>query len=148
MATTIKIGNKTFVIPEPDSPCDLWRGYFDKLKTEVGTDNARTIWLVTWQANGSGSCTTNAAFNKWLTKNRLDVSSAATRAVADISGIGSNILGFGKGLTKTLSIAIPLTLAGVLAAILYILFNTAKKSDAVDVAMMATPQGRLIKLLK
>ncbi|GAA0892646.1 hypothetical protein GCM10009122_23250 [Fulvivirga kasyanovii] len=147
MATTIKVSDKTFVIPESSSPCDMWRAYFNKLKKEMGHENAKMIWLMTWQSNGATACTTSADFNKWLKKNDIDVSSATGRAIADFTGIGSNILGFGKGLTKTLSIAIPLTLAGVVAAILFILFNTARKADLTDAAMLM-PQGRLAQLLK
>lgn len=141
----ITIGKKVFFIPEPGSPCDLWKAYFKKLKSEVGAENAKMLWLVTWGKNGSASCTTNPDFNRWLKKNRIDVSNAATRAVADVSAIGENILGFGKNMTKVLSFGVPILLGGVTIVILIVLFNTAKKADLSDVAAL-TPAGRAAKL--
>lgn len=145
---TITIKNKTWEIPESDSPCDQWRVYFDKLKKEFGHDNAKMIWLITWQKNGNLGCTTNTKFNTWLKRNEIDVSTAATRAVADVSQIGSNILGIGKGLTKAIQIGVPVTLGAVLLAILFMLFKTSRDSNLKDVATMATPAGRAAKLLK
>ena len=143
MPVEIKIDNKTFLIPESNDPCELWVGYFNTLKNVVGNDHARTIWLVTWKTNGSASCTTNSSFNSWLHKNKIDVSSAATRAIADASEIGSNFMGLGKNLSKIASIALPVTLTLLLAIIGLILWNTAKKVDASDVAML-TPMGRSV----
>lgn len=141
MAIEIEVKRRKFLIPESGDPCDMWRAYFTKLKKEVGHENAKMLWLITWSQNGSVSCTTNADFNKFLKRNAIDVSSAGTRAVADISAIGGNILGLGKNLTKVLSIGIPIALVSVLVVILIILFNTAKKTDASDVAMLH-PAGR------
>lgn len=143
MPIEINIQNKSYIVPESNDPCELWVGYFNALKATVGTTNARTIWLVTWKTNGSYSCTTNGDFNKWLKKNRIDVSSAATRAIADASEIGSNFMGLGKNLSKVVSIAVPVTLTLLLAVIGLILWNTAKKTDATDLAML-TPMGRSI----
>lgn len=143
MPIEINIQNKSYIVPESNDPCELWVGYFNTLKATVGTTNARTIWLVTWKTNGSSSCTTNGDFNKWLKKNRIDVSSAATRAIADASEIGSNFMGLGKNLSKVVSIAVPVTLTLLLAVIGLILWNTAKKTDATDLAML-TPMGRSI----
>ena len=143
----ITVKNTTWEIPESGSPCDQWRIYFDKLKKEFGADNAKMIWLITWQKNGDLSCTTNAKFNTWLKRNEIDVSTAATRAVADVSEIGSNILGIGKGLTKVIQIGIPVTLGAVFLAILFMLFKTSKDNNLKDVAVMATPVGRASKLL-
>ncbi|MEO9870353.1 MAG: hypothetical protein ABJQ69_03560 [Ekhidna sp.] len=141
----ITIGRRKFFIPEKGSPCDLWRTYFTKLKSEVGAENAKMLWLITWDKNGSASCTTNAAFNKWLKRNEIDVSSAASRAVADVSAIGANILGLSKNMTKALSFGVPILLGGVTIVILMVLFNTAKKADLSDVAAI-TPIGRAAKL--
>ena len=145
MAIEIEIKKKQFLIPESGDPCDLWRAYFTKLKKEVGHENAKMIWLVTWSKNGDVSCTTNADFNRFLQKNQIDVSGAATRAVADVSAIGGNILGLGKNLTKVLSVGVPVALTVVLLLILIMLFNTARKADATDLAML-TPAGRAAKL--
>ena len=121
----IKIGEKVILIPESGSECEHWRIYFDQLRSELGRENARTIWLVTWGKNGSDFCTTNANFNRWLSRNGIDVSNAATRAVADVSKIGSNLLGLGKNLTKMLYIGIPIA-SGIL--LLVIVFFLIRKS--------------------
>ena len=119
----IKVCNKVWEIPESNSACEQWRIYFSKLKSEFGQENARMIWLITWQTNGSTSCTTNAGFNDWLKKNNIDVSSASTRAIADMSQIGSNILGFGKNITGMLQVALPATLGIGLIIVLYFAFK-------------------------
>ena len=147
MPFEINIQNKTFLVPESDDPCELWVGYFNRLKKEVGVENARSIWLVTWKTNGSSSCTTNGDFNAWLKKNKIDVSSAATRAIADASEIGSNFMGLGKNLSKVASIAVPATLGLLLLTIGVILWNTAKKADVSDVAEL-TPMGRAVGGIK
>ena len=141
----IRIGKKTFLIPEEGSPCDLWKSYYDQLRKEVGKDNAKTIWLITWGQNGSTSCTTNSDFNKWLKKHDMDVSNASTRAIADLSSIGGNILGFGKNMTKILSIGTPILLGGAALVILVLLINTARKGDVSDLAALH-PAGRAAKL--
>lgn len=141
----ISIDNKIFFIPEKGSPCDLWRAYFDKLKKEVGRDNAKVIWLVTWKENPSSSCTTNPDFNRWLKQNDIDVSSAATRAIADLSSIGGNVLGLGKNLSKLLSIGIPVLLGGVFLVVIIMLINTTRKMDVSDAAAML-PAGRAAKM--
>ena len=147
MAIEITLKKRTFFIPESGDPCDLWKTYFDTLKKQVGTTNARYLWLVTWNANGDVSCTTNAEFNRFLKRNEIDVSSAATRAVADVSAIGGNLLGLGKNLTKVLSIGIPVALGGILVVILMILLKTGQSADAKDLAQF-TPMGKAAKLVK
>lgn len=146
MALEVEIQKRVFLIPEPGDPCDIWRAYYSRLKREVGKENARMIWLVTWSKNGDTTCTTNSEFNSFLAKNEIDVSIAATRAVADISAIGGNILGLGKNLTKVLSIGIPVTLGVILIAILMFLLRTSKKVDVKDVAMLH-PAGRTARIM-
>jgi len=143
MPIEIKIQNKSFLVPESNDPCELWVGYFNSLKADLGTSNARTLWLVTWKTNGSSSCTTNGNFNRWLKKNNMDVSSAATRAIADASEIGSNFMGLGKNLSKVAAIGIPVTLVLILTVIGTILWNTGKNANVKDLAML-TPMGRSI----
>lgn len=145
MAIEIEVGKKSFFIPEANDPCDLWRSYFLKLKKETGYENAKMLWLITWSKNGAVSCTVNSEFNQFLKKHQIDVSSASTRAMADISAIGSNFLGMGKNLTKLFSFGLPLTLGLVLVAILIVLFNTAKDADASDLAMLH-PAGRMTQV--
>lgn len=146
MATQVTVHNTSFLIPEADDPCDFWTSYYAKLKKEVGSDNAKMLWLVTWKTNGSALCATSPTFNSWLKKNELDVSNMATRSIADISEIGGNIFGLGKGLTKVLSIGIPVILSIVLILIVVILRNSAKDANLSDLAML-TPAGRATKLL-
>ena len=146
MAIQVNIDNRIFLVPEADDPCDFWTSYFSKLKKELGQENAKMIWLITWKTNGSTACTTSPNFNKWLLKNNLDVSNMATRTIADLSEIGGNIFGLGKNLTKILSIGVPVILAVVLVGIIVLLRNTSKDADITDLAML-TPAGRGMKLL-
>ncbi len=145
MAIPIQLKNKKFLIPQQNDPCELWRTYFTQLKKAVGKENAKMIWLVTWSKNGNSSCTTGADFNRFLKQNQIDVSSAATRAVADVSAMGSNVLGLGKALTKMLSIGIPIALAAILVVILVVLFKTAKKAEVSDIVNL-TPMGKAATL--
>ena len=143
----IKVRDKVWEIPESGSNCDQWRIYFDQLRNNLGEENARLVWLITWQSNGSSSCTTNADFNSWLKKNGIDVSSAATRAVADIGSIGENILGLGKNLTKLISVGLPVALGLILLMILYTLYRASREVSLKDAAML-TPYGRVAAMMK
>ena len=145
MALTLEIENRQFIVPESSDPCDTWRVYYSKLKKELGRDNARFIWLVTWAKNGSSTCTTNADFNKWLAKNQIDVSTAATRSLADVTEIGSNILGLGKGLTKVLSVGIPIALTAILVVVIVMIIKTGKETKLSDLAMLH-PAGSALTL--
>lgn len=127
----INIGNKTILVPEPGSECEHWKIYFNQLKSELGRENARTIWLVTWGKNGATFCTTGADFNRWLSRNGIDVSNAATRAIADVSKIGSNLLGLGKNLTKMLSIGLPIASGILLLVIVYVLISKARTNNPI-----------------
>jgi len=146
MAIQVNVDNRIFLVPEADDPCDFWTSYYAKLKNELGKENAKMIWLITWKSNGSVSCTTSPNFNKWLNQNNLDVSNMATRTIADLSEIGGNLFGLGKNLTKILSIGIPVILAVVLVGIIVLLRNSSKNADVSDLAML-TPAGRGLKLL-
>ena len=146
MSIQVNVDNRIFLVPEADDPCDFWTSYFTKLKSEIGQENAKMIWLITWKSNGSMSCTTSPNFNKWLNQNNLDVSNMATRTISDLSEIGGNLFGLGKNLTKILSIGVPVILAVVLVGIIVLLRNTSKNADLSDVAML-TPAGRGLKLL-
>lgn len=146
MAIQVNVDNRIFLVPEADDPCDFWTSYYAKLKSELGRENAKMIWLITWKSNGSASCTTSPNFNKWLNQNNLDVSNMATRTIADLSEIGGNLFGLGKNLTKVLSIGVPVILAVVLVGIIVLLRNSAKNADVTDLAML-TPAGRGLKLL-
>lgn len=134
----ITIDQKIFIIPDSGSACDAWKVYFEKLKDQVGKENARIVWLMTWSKNGSTSCTTNEDFNKFLKKNEIDVSSAATRAIADMSAIGGNILGLGKTLSKVIAIAAPVLFSSIIIIVIMLLVKTARKADVVDLALLAS----------
>lgn len=146
MAIQIQVENQIFLVPESDDACDFWTSYYGQLKKKLGKRNAKMIWLVTWKSNGSVFCTTSPTFLKWLKVNDLDVSNMATRTVADISEIGGNILGFGKNMTKILSIGIPIILIVVLIGIVIILRNSSKGATLKDV-MALSPAGQTAKLL-
>lgn len=138
---------KTFLIPEANDPCAIWVGYYSKLKLEVGADNAKMLWLITWKDRGATSCLTNPSFNNWLVKNKIDVSNIATRTISDLSEIGGNFLGMGKNLTKILSIGVPVFLGAILIGGIVMLRNSTKNADLTDLVGF-TPLGKGIKLLK
>ncbi|MEL7425990.1 MAG: hypothetical protein AAFN81_23560 [Bacteroidota bacterium] len=138
---TISAGAHTIHLPNSDSPCEMWKGYFDHLSKVVGKENAKLIWLLTWQENGSVSCTTNVDFNRWLKRHDIDVSSASTRAVADISKVGQNVLGLGKRLTGLLSIGLPIALAVALVILLMVLYYSGKDKD---ISVLLGAKGQLV----
>lgn len=143
--TSLTLEQKTYLIPDTDSPCDLWKAYFQQLSKAVGKKQAKSLWLVTWADRGSASCTTSADFNDWLQKNEMDVSSASTRAIADLSAIGGHFLGLGKNVSKVLSIGTPMLLGGVALAVILLVLNTARKAEVSDLAALH-PAGRMAKL--
>ena len=146
MAIQVKVNNDSFLIPESDDPCAIWMGYFSKLKKELGTANARTVWLVTWKEKGVISCLTNPEFNNWLQKNGIDVTNAATRTISDLSEIGGGFLGISKNLTKVFSVGLPVVIGVALVSVIVILRNSTKNATITDLAML-TPAGRGLKLL-
>lgn len=128
-------------IPESGAECAEWVSYFNKLSSHFGKDNAKIIWLKTWSVNGSTSCTAKPDFLEFLKKHDIDVSNAATSALAGISEIGGNVMGLGKNLTKALSVGIPAVLIGVVVLILYFLFRTVRNTNARDLIQF-TPAGQ------
>lgn len=144
MATVIQ----DIIIPEKSSECSEWISYFKKLEGKFGAENAKTIWLKTWQVNGStASCTTRPDFNAFFKKQDIDVTNLATAAVASAADLGGSIMGLGKGLTKVLTYGVPIVATAIIAAILYAIVKVAKNTTASDVAAL-TPQGRAASLLK
>ena len=146
MAIHIEFENKPLLIPEASDPCDLWISYFKQLKKLLGHSNAKMIWLITWKSNTPASCGTSPVFNKWLKKQKLDVSNIASQSIADLSEIGANLFGLGKQLSKVLAVGVPILLAVILITIIVVLRNTTKNADVTDLAAL-TPTGRISKLL-
>ena len=141
MSEIIHLANDTFIIPAKQSPCTAWQHYYDQLKKEFGKQFAASAWLMSWQKNGSQLCTTDAAFNKWLASIKIDVSNTATRAIADISDIGSNILGTGKSLSAVVAALPKILLFGgvsLLLLFMYLIFSSIKnqKLGISDIAGM------------
>ena len=136
------------IIPEKSSECSEWISYFKKLEDKFGSENAKTIWLKTWQVNGStASCTSRSDFNKFFKKHDIDVTNLATSAIASAADLGGSILGLGKGITKVLTYGVPIVLAAVIAAILYAIIKVSQNTSASDIAVL-TPQGRVASLIK
>lgn len=148
MAIAIEVDKIKFLVPESSDPCSVWERYFNKLKEETGTDNAKMLWLLTWKHNSSTSCTMNADFNRFLKQNDIDVSNAATRAIADFSAIGNNLFGLGKNITKMATLALPIVSAILLMTFLYFIIKTAKNNDVKDLLEMSNPVGNLKKMIK
>lgn len=146
MAIQVHVDNRIFLIPEAGDPCAFWTSYYTRLKSELGSANAKMIWLMTWKSNGATRCTTSPQFNTWLKKHDLDVSNMATRTIADLSEIGGNMFGLGKNLTKVLAVGLPVLLAVILVSVIVLLQKSAKTIELSDIAML-TPAGRGLKLL-
>jgi len=138
---------QTIIVPESASQCSEWMAYFNKLKEHFGEGNARIIWLKTWQVNGSTSCTSKGDFNTFLKKHQIDVSNAATAAIAGISDLGGDLLGLGKNVSKIIAYGAPILLVAVLATVLYSITRISKNSSVSDLALL-TPEGQVVNLLK
>lgn len=144
MATIIQ----DIIIPEKSSECSEWISYFKKLEEKFGAENAKTIWLKTWQVNGStASCTTRPDFNAFFKKHDIDVTNLATSAVASAADLGGSIMGLGKGITQVLTYGVPIVLTAVIAAILYAIVKVSQNTTVSDIVAL-TPQGRVADLLK
>lgn len=144
MATVIQ----DIIIPEKSSECSEWISYFKKLEGKFGAENAKTIWLKTWQVNGSTtSCTSRPDFNAFFKKNDIDVTNLATSAIANVADLGGSIMGLGKGITKVLTYGVPIVLTAVIAAILYAIVKVSTNTSVSDISAL-TPQGRAATLLK
>jgi len=136
------------IIPEKSSECSEWISYYKKLDEKFGAENAKTIWLKTWQANGSvASCTTRPDFNAFFKKHDIDVTNLATAAVASAADLGGSLMGLGKGITKMLVYGVPIVLTVVIGAVVYSIVKVASNSKPSDVANL-TPAGRAASLLK
>ena len=144
MATIIQ----DIIVPEKSSECSEWISYFKKLQEKFGAENAKTIWLKTWQVNGSTTaCTSRPDFNAYFKKQDIDVTNLATSAVASAADLGGSILGLGKGITKVLTYGVPIVLTAVIAAVLYAIVKVSKNTTASDIAAL-TPEGKVSTLLK
>lgn len=137
---------QNIIVPDSGAECSEWISYFTKLENKFGEVNGRTIWLKTWQVNGSTSCTTKPDFNAFLKKHKIDVSNAATAAVAGITDIGGDILGMGKTLTKIMLYGAPVVLLAIIGTVLYSIVKVSKNTTPSDVANLI-PEGRAINLL-
>jgi hypothetical protein len=144
MATVIQ----DIIIPEKSSECSEWISYFKKLEEKFRAENAKTIWLKTWQVNGStAACTSRPDFNAFFKKQDIDVTNLATSAVASAADLGGSILGLGKGITKVLTYGLPIVITAGIAAFLYAVIKVSKNTSASDIAAL-TPQGKVSTLLK
>ena len=140
MATIIK----EVVIPESSAACGEWIAYFKKLEDKFGAENAKMIWLRTWQANGSSMCTSNSDFTKFLKKHDIDVSNIGTRLLAGAGDLGEGILGAGISLTKIIQYGIPII---GLAVVLGIVIMVARSGpDMTEMVASKTPIGRAMKM--
>lgn len=136
------------IIPEKSSECSEWIVYFKKLSERFGKENAKTIWLKTWQVYGSAmSCTTRPDFNKFFKENDIDVSNLATSAVANVADLGGSIMGFGKGMTKVLMYGVPAVATSIIVVILIVVLRASKNVKPQDL-MNLTQAGRAMNMIK
>lgn len=144
MATIIQ----DIIIPEKSSECSEWISYYKKLDAKFGAENAKTIWLKTWQVNGStASCTTRPDFNAFFKKHDIDVTNLATAAMASAADLGGSLMGLGKGVTKMLMYGVPIVITVILGVVVFAVVRVAKNATPSDIASL-TPQGRAASLLK
>jgi len=132
-------------IPESDSPCDAWKTYLQKLERAFGKRHAREIWLLTWQQNGSATCTMNAQFNQWLKRKGIDVSNAATRAIASSGKLVDNVLSMGANAAALLRVGVPVALVLIVSLIGYGAYRSIRNGGIGAIAN-AVPVGRVAKL--
>lgn len=136
------------IIPEKRSECSEWISYYKRLDKKFGAENAKTIWLKTWQVNGSvASCTTRPDFNAFFKKRDIDVTNMATAAVASVADMGGSLMGLGKTFTKMLVYGVPIVITLVIGAVVYSVVKVASNATPKDVASL-TPQGRAAELIK
>ena len=141
----LEFRNTVWEVPESSSLCASWKIYFNQLKAEFGKQNARQIWLLTWEQNGSNTCTTDAEFNQWLQQNDIDVSNAATRAIASGGKLVNNVLGLGASLTSFMRVVVPVALLLVLGLVAFGAYRSAKTGKLPGIANL-TPVGRAANL--
>jgi hypothetical protein len=147
MARELRLNQKLLLVPESDDPCQLWISYYRSLKRDLGTEHAKMLWLITWKSNGAVRCTTTPDFAKWLKAHDLDVTTIATRSIADLSAIGGNLLGLGKNMTKVLALGVPIVLVIALVGVVVVLRNTTKQATLSDLGGIS-PAGLGLKLLQ
>lgn len=136
------------IIPEKSSECSEWISYFKKLEEKFESENAKILWLKTWQVNGStAACTSRPDFNAFFKKQDIDVTNLATSTIASAADLGGSIFGLGKGITKVLTYGVPIVFAAVIAAILYAIVKVSKNTTASDLAAL-TPPGRVANIIK
>ena len=136
------------IVPEKSSECSEWISYFKKLELKFGSENAKTIWLKTWQVNGSvASCTTRPDFNAFFKKQNIDVTNLMTSAVASAADLGGSLMGLGKGITKVLTYGVPIVMTAVIGAVLYAVVRMSRNTSVSEVANL-TPEGRALSILK
>jgi len=128
-------------IPDKGEPCDLWIDYFGKLKDRFGKENARMIWLKTWEVNGSIFCTTQPHFTDFVQKNGIDVSNALTRGVANATELSEGLMDLANMLVKSTKVVVP----ALLLIVLYFIAKSAKSLNPADVVGML-PQARMAKM--
>lgn len=132
----IQFENKAWEVPESASPCESWTVFFEQLEKAFGKQNARMIWLATWQHNGSATCTTNTSFNKWASRNGIDVSNAATRTIASSSKMVTNIVDMGANMTTLIKYGLPVAGVGLLLIAGFGLYRSMKTGELPALAKM------------
>jgi len=132
-------------IPGEDSPCQAWKIYFDRLKKEYGTANAREAWLYTWSKKGNSSCTKSKEFNSWAEENKVTVAGGVDKAIAGVSGIAQNVIGGISSLTGLTPKLTSAVLIGGVGLALFLLYRIARETKPSDVMNMI-PSARLGKL--
>jgi len=115
----LEFEKKKWEIPDGDSACRAWQLYFKELKRHFGKDQAKHIWLVTWNEVGSASCLAQTWFNKWQKHAGLDVGNAAFDIANSTQDMVTNFFGMGANVTKLLRYGVPVALGLLMVGIFY-----------------------------
>lgn len=110
--------NKVWNIPESNFECNSWQVYYQDLKSSFGKNNARMIWLATWQLEKSPSCLANTAFNDWQKKAGLDVGNAGFDLLSGAAEMANGIFGLPGTVSRVLNYGIPIAIGGIVVVFL------------------------------
>jgi len=129
------------MIPDSNSNCAAWKIYYKNLDKRFSRNRSNEIFLLTWQYNGSTSCTTDADFNEYFAKKGMNLPGALAGALASYKKTAGGMFNTLANVTTFTLYAIPIIAGGALLIILYYLFNLAKKGDP-NTLLAITPAGR------
>ena len=140
----VKVDDISVVIPTSNSPKGQWITYYKNLEKNFSKNDAKEIFLITWQYEGAFSHTTDPEFNDFFAKKGINLPNATGLLIAGSRSAAGGVADLVSSAFNIGKYAVPIITGSVLLIVLYFLFNVAKKGNISDVAM-ALPQGRAVK---